>query len=146
MARNESAIRAVTTPDHGWRVVVDKVVRSIPPERPCHSQSERSNARRKKEARGGARSQERLGHSDAVSRATPRSGSPLLNLTRGEYCLPWKKVPLLRHILPRRLLAPGFWLLTPPTCTPSSYAAIALLCGSLMLTSIFIPKKCRQIL
>jgi hypothetical protein len=51
MARNESAIRAVTTPDHGWRVVVvvDKVVRSIPPERPCHSLSERANARKKKE-------------------------------------------------------------------------------------------------
>ena len=39
-----------------------------------------------------------LDHAEVVSRATPDSGSPMVNLTRGDYCLPWKKVPQLRHI------------------------------------------------
>ena len=39
-----------------------------------------------------------LGHAEAVSRATPGSGSPMLNLTGGEYCLPSKKAPPLRHV------------------------------------------------
>jgi hypothetical protein len=51
-----------------------------------------------KEEEPESRSQETLGYAEAVSRATPGSGSSMLNLTRGECCLPWKKASQLRHM------------------------------------------------
>ncbi len=54
-----------------------------------------------------------LGRAEAVSRATPGSGSPTLNPTRCECRLPWKKAPQLQYAYRdvSWLLDSGSWLL-----------------------------------
>ena len=51
------------------------------------------------------------GHAETLSRATPSCGSPMLNPTRCEYCLPWKEAPQLRHT--PTATSPGSWILAP---------------------------------
>jgi len=85
-----------------------------------------------------------LGHAEPVSRANPGSGSPMLNLTRGEYCLRWQKALHLTYSC-----RDVSWILAPDSSSYSLYSffvcGIPLLCGSSMLTSISIRKKCQQI-